>query len=51
MVAVAEPSCTKSMGKPDFWCILLIKPSHLCNQGDYTHGVGVNVQLNNSAIF
>ena len=31
VVEVAVPLCTKSMGNSDFWGLLKIKSSHLCN--------------------
>ena len=47
---VAEWRCIKSMGNSDFRGLLVIKSSHLCNHWGYRHGIGFNVQLNNSAI-
>ena len=38
-LVVVEPPYTKSMGNSDFWGLLLIKSSHLCNHWGYRHGI------------
>ena len=49
--AVAEEAvavCTNSMGNRNFYCLVAIKSSHLCNCKGYKHGFGLKLQLDNS---
>ena len=43
--------CINSMGNLNLFALFCNKSSHLCNCRGYKHGFGLNLQLNNCAIF